>query len=84
MKKKNQNPSLLKGGLFSENFSLWLKSPKQKSNKSLSWAPFPYVDSAQNSDLAPFSGDLSQSEKLSENKPPLMWFQVQSKAKDSI
>ena len=43
-----------------------------------------YVDSAQNSDLAPFSGDLSQSEKLSENKPPLMWFQVQSKAKDSI
>ena len=30
------------------------------------------MDSAQESDLAPFFGDLSQSEKLSEIKPPLV------------
>ena len=35
-------PFSLKGGLFLENFLLWLKSPKQKSAKSLSWAPFPH------------------------------------------
>ena len=29
------------------------------------------MDSAQDSDLAPFLGDMSQSEKLSEIKPPL-------------
>ena len=31
------------------------------------------MDSAQESDLAPFFGDLSQSEKLSEIKPPLQY-----------
>ena len=31
------------------------------------------VDSAQGPDLAPFYGDLSQSEKISEVKPPLVF-----------
>ena len=31
------------------------------------------MDSAQESDLAPFFEDLSQSEKLSEIKPPLQY-----------
>ena len=47
-----------------------LKSPK-KGAKSLSSASFFQLDSAQDSDLAPFLGDLSPSEKLSEIKPPL-------------
>jgi hypothetical protein len=33
------------------------------------------VDSAQDRDLAPIFGDLSQSEKLSEIKPPLKTLQ---------
>ena len=40
-------------------------------DKSLPWASFLLVDSAQRSDLAPIFEDLSQSEKLSEIKPPL-------------
>ena len=40
-------------------------------DKSLPWASALLVDSAQGSDLAPIFEDLSQSEKLSEIKPPL-------------
>ena len=58
-----------KGGLISEFFSLWLKSPK-KGVKSLPEASSVLVDSAQESDLAPFFEDMSQS-KNSEIKPPL-------------
>ena len=60
----------VKGGLISESFSLWLKSLKM-GDKSLPWASFLLVDSAQRSDLAPIFEDLSQSEKLFEIKPPL-------------
>ena len=59
-----------KGGLISERFSFWLKSP-QKDAKSLSWASSLSVDSAQNNDLAAFLGDLSQSENFFEIKLPL-------------
>ena len=44
---------IAKGGLISESFSIWLKSSKIGA-KSLSWAPSIYVDSVQDSDLAPF------------------------------
>ena len=44
-----------KGGLVTESFSLWLKSPKKVIKKGV-----------QDSDLAPLLGDLSQSEKHSE------------------
>ena len=37
----------------------------------LCWALSIYGEDAQNSHLAPFLGDLSQSEKLSEIEPPL-------------
>ena len=40
-------------------------------DKSLPWASFLLVDSAQGGDLAPIFEDLRQSEKLSEIKPPL-------------
>jgi hypothetical protein len=46
----------LKGSFISESFSLWLKSQKKRQITTL-------VDSAQYCDLAPFLGDLSQSEK---------------------
>ena len=58
------------GGLILKSFSLQLKSPNM-SAKSLPWASFLLVDSAQGSDLAPIFGDLSQIEKLSEINPPL-------------
>ena len=66
------------GGLISELFSLLLKS-RNKCAKSHSWAPSVYVDIAQECDLAPLLGDLSQSEKLSEIKPPFLL----SKSSDS-
>jgi len=53
-----------KGGIFSKSFSLGLKSPK----KSILFLG----DSAQDSDLAHVIGDLSQSEKHSDIKPPLL------------
>ena len=59
-----------KGGLIAESFLLWPKSAKL-GTKSRPWAPFLYLDSVQGCNLAPFFGDLSQSEKLSEIKPPL-------------
>ena len=59
-----------KGGVISESFSLWLKSAKLGA-KSRPWASSLYADSAQGCGLAPIIGDLSQSEKLSEIKPPL-------------
>ena len=55
---------IIKGGLISESFSVWIKSYK-KGAKSLSWASSLYVDIDQDSDLAPFLGDLSQSKNLS-------------------
>ena len=60
-----------KGGLISESFSFWLKSPKMGA-KSRSWASSLFVDSPQGCSLVPIFGDLSQSEKLSEIKPPLL------------
>ena len=39
---------------------------------------FRWICSAQDSDLAPFFGDLSQIEKLSEIKPPLELHQSQN------
>ena len=48
----NQNSACAKGGLITESFS------------SLSWASSLYVNSAQDSYLALFFGDLSQSEKF--------------------
>ena len=57
----------VKGGLI----SLWLQSPKKRLQitalKNSTWRK-----DAQSSDLAPFFGDWSQSEKLSEIKPPLV------------
>ena len=59
------------GGLLALSFSVCIKYYK-KGARSLSWVSFLYVDIAQDSDLAPFLGDLSQSEKLSHLKPPLV------------
>ena len=58
-----------KSGSISERFALWLKFPKQCQITILSIFSL-QVDSAQ--DLAPIFGDLYQSEKLSEIKPPLI------------
>ena len=44
-----------KGGLISESFSLWIKSPKIGA-KSLLCASSLLVDGAQDSDLAPIFG----------------------------
>jgi hypothetical protein len=60
---------VLKGSLISEPFSYWLKSPKKRQITPLSTIHL--IENAQRSDLAPIFGDLSQSEKLSEIKPPL-------------
>ena len=68
----NGNHALAKGGLISESFSLLYKFPK-KIAKSLSWALSTYREVAQYSDLASFWGDLSQSEKIIEIKPPLCY-----------
>ena len=51
-----------KGGLISDSFSLWLKSP----NKGAKFSP-----STQEIDLVPLFGDLIKSYKLSKIKPPL-------------
>ena len=58
----------VKGGLISETFFTSAPSPK-KGAKSLFWAYFLSVDSAQDRDLAHFFGD---NKKLSEIKPPLV------------
>ena len=58
---------LFKGGFIAESFSFWLKSPKKAPNHSPESSP----KKKMFSNLAPFFGDLSQSEKLSEIKPPL-------------
>ena len=58
---------IFKDDLISECFSLWLTSPQKKvANRNR--ATEHYV---QDSDLQPFFGDLSQSEKLSEIYPSL-------------
>ena len=54
-----------KDGLISERFSIWLKSPQNVPNHSTEHLLFSW------SQLAPIFGDLSQSEQLSEIKPPL-------------
>ena len=59
-----------KGGVISERFSFWLKSAKL-SAKSRPWASSFYANITQGCGLAPIIGDVSQSEKLSEIKPPL-------------
>ena len=58
-----------KGGIISENFSLQLKSLNKdpKSDQLL----IMWIVHAQDSDLAPFLGDLNQSENLSAIKPAL-------------
>ena len=64
--------SYSKGGLISESFSLWLKSPKTGA-KSLSWELLTKREDAQDKKCSvSFFGDLSQSEKRSEIKPPLV------------
>ena len=61
-----------KGGLFSESFSLCLKSPNiYMGTKSLPWTQITQGEDVQGSDLAHIFGDLSQSEKLFVIKPPL-------------
>ena len=60
-----------KGGLISECFSLWHKSPQNKvPNHDSKHLLFRWIV-AQDRDLAPFLGDLSQDEKLSEVNPPV-------------
>ena len=59
-----------RGGLISVSFSFWLKSPNN-GVKSLSWALCTTKEKVL-SELAPLFGDLSQNEKLSEIKPPLV------------
>ena len=61
-------PALNKGGLILESVFLWLKSPKNGAKKMTTLSP---EESAPGTNLAPFRGDLDQSEKLSEIKPPL-------------
>ena len=54
---------ILKGGLISESFLLWIKSQKIVT-KSVTWALSTLIDVLE-SDLASIFGDLSQREKLS-------------------
>ena len=61
---------LIKGDLISEFFSLWLKSSK-KGAKSLSWVLSTQREDVYDIELALFL-DLSQNEKLSEIRPPLV------------
>ena len=64
-----------KGGLISERFSHWFKSPKMGTKsrpRSLT------VDSAQGCDLAPILGDVSQSENFSEIRLTLALIRVKS------
>ena len=60
--------ALTKSGLISESLSLWLKSPKKVPNHSPEHYP---PKKAQESELTPFFGDMSQRDKLSEIKLPL-------------
>ena len=69
-KDKNKSCQLSKCYLISESFSLLLKS-QNKIATLQTWAFSLKLDSAQGLDLASFFGNLSQSEKLSEIKPPL-------------
>jgi hypothetical protein len=61
--------SFTKGGLISERYSLWLKL-KMYQITILSIFSLGALRSGYF--LAPFLGDLSQSEKLSEIKPPFL------------
>ena len=72
--------STFKGGFNSERSSFGLKSSKM-GGKSLRLVISLQVDSAQGSDLAPISGDLSHIGKVSEIKPPLVKFIYSEKAK---
>ena len=58
-----------KGCLISERFSLWLKSPESQITilKTIR-----LKKDAHDSDLASFFEDLSQSNNISEIKPPLL------------
>ena len=56
-----------KGGLISESFSIWLKPPKRGAK----YYPEQYPPKEKDSEMAPFLGDLSQSENCSDIKPHL-------------
>ena len=56
---------VIKGDVISDFFSIWLNSPNKKCHYTRK--------DAQVSNLAPFCWDLSQSEKLFEMKPPLLF-----------
>ena len=60
---------IAKGGLISEFFSLSGLNLQKRCQITLY---FSLVDSAQESDFAPIFGDLGQSKKLSEIKPPVV------------
>ena len=68
---------ITKGGLISEMFSFWLQYLKTGCQITILSGILKRKD-AQNSDLnlMHIFGDLSQSEKLSEIKPPLKIFIV--------
>ena len=57
--------------LFSESFFTLAQISKKRCQITLLRISSTYVDSPQESDLAPLLGDLIQSKKLSEIKPPL-------------
>jgi hypothetical protein len=57
--------------LISESFSICLKSRKKRCQIIPEHLVLRAKDGVKESDLAPFFGDLSQSEKLSEINPPL-------------
>ena len=63
-------PLSTKSSLISEYFFLWFKSPKKVPNCHYPEHLPLILDSAKDSDLSPLFEDLSQSEKLSEIKPP--------------
>jgi hypothetical protein len=60
---------VIKRGLISDSFSLWLKSPKKRCQITVH-----LKKDAQGCDLAPLFGDSSHSEKLYEIKSPLSCF----------
>ena len=61
-----------KGGLFSESFLVWLKSPKIGANHYPKHYP-PRTQNAKDCNLAPMFGDFSQIENVSEINPPIVW-----------
>ena len=63
-------PTRSNDGLISESLSLWLTSLKVGA-KSFPWALSIKRENVQGTDLASIFGDVGQSEKLSEIKPPL-------------